>query len=610
MAIASNLAEHLNREIAWVLPPEEYKDCREALTAPSQEGVDWPERGKRLSEYLMTRVKIVPAGGHVGHGGHDPRRFQIVIHPEEHLINADAIKALSHESDLFQNASRLVRIISTKAKPANSMVIRHPATLGLRDIPASLLREMLTRQISWKKRGKNGNLVEAHPPRWCIQAISERGQWDDIRKLSSVVNHPVILPDGTLLCQEGYHAASQLYVKLPYDLKVEVPEYPTAQDIQAAVALLLDVVQDFPFESPAHRSAWVASLLTPLAWFAFEGMAPLFLIDGNCRAVGKGLLADVAGIILTGGRFSVMTYSHSSEELRKQITSIAAEGDRLILFDNLSGPFGNPVLDAALTTDRWKDRLLGTNKTYDGPLNITWYATGYNVQLIGDTSRRVLHIRMETQHEKPELRQDIKHADLRKYVRLHRNQLLSAALTILRGWFVADKPLHGLSAWGSYQNWSDIVRECLVFAGLEDPGLTRMALMESSDHDADKMTSLLMALSTMDEESRGFTTAEVLDKIKDNGTEEWRQDLKAVIPELCKPEANKLGAIFKKFQKRNFAGKMLIKATMLRGNNRWIVKPVKSQTGIDHPQLHHSHHVNHAPPSEPSGNTGLEEVEL
>ena len=48
----------------------------------------------------------------------------------------------------------------------------------------------------------------------------------------------------------------------------------------AAIALS-DVVCDFPFKSDAHRSAWIASLLTPLARYAFTGPAPLFLMDAN-----------------------------------------------------------------------------------------------------------------------------------------------------------------------------------------------------------------------------------------------------------------------------------------------------------------------------------------
>lgn len=156
-----------------------------------------------------------------------------------------------------------------------------------------------------------------------------------------------------------------------------VADAPTHADAVAAAGLLFDAVCDFPFERPEHRAAWLAGLLSPLAWFAFDGPAPFFLIDGNVRGVGKGLLADAVALPVLGRRFSAMTYTPDRDELRKRITSVAAEGERMVLLDNLSGAIGNDQLDAALTADRWKDRLLGGNRVFDGPLaTITTIATG------------------------------------------------------------------------------------------------------------------------------------------------------------------------------------------------------------------------------------------
>src|SRR5205823_1261456 len=129
-------------------------------------------------------------------------------------------------------------------------------------------------------------------------------------------------------------------------------------DVQTAVETLLAAVADFPFEADAYKAAWLAGLLTPLAWFAFDGPAPLFLIDANVRAAGKGLLADVIALIVTGRRFPVMAYTADRDELRKRITTLAVEGERLVLMDNLAGAVGNDVLDAALTSD-WKGAAVG-----------------------------------------------------------------------------------------------------------------------------------------------------------------------------------------------------------------------------------------------------------
>ena len=94
---------------------------------------------------------------------------------------------------------------------------------------------------------------------------------------------------------------------------------------------------------------------------------------------------------MTGGRLPVLSYTQDADELRKRITTLALEGERVVLLDNLSGPVGNGVLDAALTTDCWNERLLGTNRRYNGPLSLTWYATGNNCELRPDTGRRTCH---------------------------------------------------------------------------------------------------------------------------------------------------------------------------------------------------------------------------
>jgi hypothetical protein len=107
---------------------------------------------------------------------------------------------------------------------------------------------------------------------------------------------------------------------------IAVPNDPTLADARAARDALLEVVVDFPFERPAHRVAWLAALLTPLGRFAFLGPAPLFLVDANVRAAGKGLLLDTLGRLLTGERFTITTYTQDEDELRKRITSLALAG--------------------------------------------------------------------------------------------------------------------------------------------------------------------------------------------------------------------------------------------------------------------------------------------
>jgi hypothetical protein len=407
-----------------------------------------------LDDYLVVRgpaalqtlvdAAEVPARPEV-----DDPRPKIVIGTDEYRVNGEAVAALVPMTGLYQRGWMLVRVVRAEAEADPQAAVRRPpGTPVVRPLPAPLLRECLTRAARWVKlrRGKEGEPIEVadHPPDWSVSAVHARAEWPRLLSLDAVVNHPVVLADGSVLGANGYDSASRLLVAIPPDLRLDVPTSPSQADATAAVRVIDDAIADFPFERPDHRAAWFAGLLTPLAWFGFDGPAPMCLIDGNVRGVGKGLLADVIALTLTGRRFPVMSYTAEREELRKKITSLAMEGERLVLLDNLSSAVGNDVLDMALTADWWKDRVLGVNKVYDGPLHVAWFATGNNVQLHADTARRCSHCRLETPAERPELRADVRYPDLRAHVRAHRGTLLSAALTMLRAWYTAGRPKNGL----------------------------------------------------------------------------------------------------------------------------------------------------------------------
>jgi len=607
-SVARGLAGRLGRAVHMALPPAGAKDVRDWLTAPDRGNTPWPDRGVELGSRLIAGSVWFDPPTTPTTDGSRPEVPDIVIGPDEHRVNAEATAALAAEDDVYQRGGLLVHVLRQPDDADLDAVVRRPVGAPVvRELARPLLRERLTRVArwtQWRGAGENAELVEAHPPEWCVGAVHARGDWPGLRRLDAVVTHPVLLPTGDLLTANGYHRGVRLLASLPADLTVTVPDAPTRRDVAAAVAVLLDPLTDFPFETPAHRAALVAGLLTPLAWFLFDGPAPLFLIDGNVRGVGKGLLADVVALTVTGRRFPVMSYTNDREELRKKITTLAMEGERLVLMDNLAGAVGNDILDAALTTDRWKDRILGGNRVYDGPLHVVWFGTGNNVQLGADTSRRVCHSRMESADERPEMKEGFRHPDLRAYVRRERARLLSAALTVLRGWVLAGRPTHGLRPWGSFEGWSGVVREAVVFAGLPDPGETRVALQTTADRDAAAMTDVMAGLAYLDDTGRGLTTADIVTRIKEaerDAPAEWMSNLRAAVEDLCgKLCGRTLGYRFRHFSRRNFGGKVLDKSDAPHGSNRWVVRNVKARSGREH--VPHPHHVH--PSSTSAGGDG------
>lgn len=409
------------------------------------------------------------------------------------VIKADS----GSERSIYQRFGLLVHVVrdeleegpenrQTTGKDKNSKkqrAIRRPTgSPTIRDLPAPRLREIISEHCAFARSVRSGSdeLRAAHTPDWLVAALIARGEWRDIPRLEAVIEGPVYLADGTILQNPGYHAPSGILYVPNADFE-PVPEKPNAEQIKGALTLLDEVVCDFPFESETHKSAWMASVLTPLCRFAFMGPSPLNLIDANVAGAGKSMLADTAALIVSGRPAARMRYSPHEDEMRKAITSLALSGTQTVLIDNLTGRLSSASLDTALTATTWMDRMLGTNRTLEIPLDITWYATGNNVSIGADTYRRSLHIRLESHEEHPERRTDFRHPNLLDWIARNRYRIQSAALTLLRGYFVAGRPDQHLSGWGSYEEWSAIVRGCIVWLGLPDPGITRDELEDVDD---------------------------------------------------------------------------------------------------------------------------------
>lgn len=470
---------------------------------------------------------------------------QIEITPREDEMVDKTIQRLQRaRKNIYVRGGMLVDIVPDDDDAAAS----------IRQIPDPRMRELIASCCSFWRRNAKGEQVTKHVPAIIPMMIGARGFWPGFPVLKSITEHPTMLPDGSILQRPGYDPASKIYCKMSERFET-VPSNPTAEDVRASIDLLKETVCDFPFETKAHRSAWLAGLLAPLARQAIDGNTPFHLIDANIRGAGKSLLGDVVSLILTGRPAGRVSYSGNQEEFRKSVTSFAMKGASLILLDNLAGMVGDATLDRALTSQVWEDRILGTNEVKSIPLNAVWFATGNNVILNEDTVRRTLHIRLDHPDEKPELKTDFRHPDISAWIRSERRRILPAALTLLRSYHVAGRPDQGLSGWGSFEAWSTLIRGCLVFHGFPDPADTREELASLSDVKTLEQKRLVLALEDVIG-TQGRTVKEILDGL------ELHPEAREALLEVCPtreglPSSRKVAKALQKLRRRNFDGRFL-----------------------------------------------------
>lgn len=349
-------------------------------------------------------------------------RPEVKLSGELHEHLQDAMKALGQHPNLFVKDGRLACITTSPTGGAQ--------ILGVED---TRLQEMMSECAVWLSPAKGGKGYDKiAPPKKLAEGLVKRGSWEHIKPLRAVTTFPILDATGHLLLSPGYDGKTQtFYAGI---VEVSVPEAPTREDAQNAVGTLLDVVNDFPFVDDAHKSAWLAALLSPLSRFMHEGNIPLVVVQANDRRVGKSKLAGLISLIVTGQSPAIMVHSQGDEE-RKRIGTILLAGYPVVLIDNVENQFGTGGSMNALITSRvWVDRKLGKMDILRAENNATWIVNGKNLALAPDMAQRCLHIRLQCDEEKPELRSEFKYIDLEATALEKRPELLGAALTILRAY--------------------------------------------------------------------------------------------------------------------------------------------------------------------------------
>lgn len=452
--------------------------------------------------------------------------------------------------------------------------------LTIRSLPPCIVRERITQAcqiITEKETAEGVEVVPSRPPKWLIDAIHARGWFGGkIKPLTGVIQSPTLRPDGSIIQTEGYDAATGLIYR-PNDTFPKVPSDPTREDAGRAIGELLETIADFPTKEPADRSAWLAMVLTLIGRPCIPGCVPMFVVTKNIRGAGGSLLVDAASRIAYGRPAARKTFTRDDDELRKVVTSIAIEGIPSVLFDNLDQQLGGAALDAVLTAETWSDRVLGSSRTTgELPWKTVLMATGNNVAFGSDVARRCLPIRLESPHESPEDRNDFRHPDLLGWVRDNRPRLAVAALTILRAFFVAKRPPQAGGEWGSFESWSALVRDAIVWAGAADPLPTRATATANDDARA-LLAMLIVGIEEADPDDNGLTTKEI-ERLTTHRVDETPPcpTLTAAVSEICgdRFNAKRFGRRLRSYVGRTWEGRRIVSQMSHGGVMRWAVRPV------------------------------------
>lgn len=384
------------------------------------------------------------------------------------VVNEAEAALMKTEQGLYQRGSScLVRVVRRAAMSVRNFE-RPAGSLGIVMVDKCHLVELMTRAANWIRydaRADENRRINA-PEQAAATLLARQGHWK-LPTLQAAISAPTLRPDGTVLQKPGYDERTHTWydpcgVQFPL-----VPENPTVQDATKAMDALTRAFSTFPFANEHDRSVALALALTALVRRGLPS-TPMGAITAPVMGSGKTLLADVMSILATGVAASAMKYPETDEEFSKTLLAVLAEGDGVVLIDNVERPLASDALCTILTSETFRARMLGQTQMMTVPTSTLFLATGNQLVVQGDLRTRSLLCCIDPQVEKPEQREF--KADLREWFTKHRPRLVVAGLTLMRAFKCSGLPASDfVQPWGRFERWSEMVRAPLVWMGCEDP---------------------------------------------------------------------------------------------------------------------------------------------
>lgn len=247
-----------------------------------------------------------------------------------------------------------------------------------------------------------------------------------------------------------------------------------------AIDLLNRVYKEFRFKDGLDKIHAIAHLLTPFCQplMGWRKKAPIWMFTADQARSGKDYLAMISPIIHEGVAVQDPPLEEESE-MKRRITSAIVSGRRFQHLANCRGDLDSPSLEAAITSEFWADRLIGTSEA-PVMVNEIIFSMSYNEELditpdLRSRSRRVHLKESNNPNNKTVFKTKNLHSLLYSWEPLDkslplpicRENVLAALLALVQNWVTKGCP--DGNTFTSFIEWADKVGGIMVAAGLGDP---------------------------------------------------------------------------------------------------------------------------------------------
>ncbi|CAA2161170.1 hypothetical protein MBRA_06330 [Methylobacterium brachiatum] len=508
-------------------------------------------------------------GGDEGPGS-GQRVIQIKAAEQARVVDETEEALIEENARVYVRAGRLVQPILEEALATGG---RPTVVARLKELCLDSLTDLIGRVITFKRYSENRRQwVKTDPPRWVASHLLARNGLWKLPRLSGVITTPTLRPDGSILQEPGYDPATRLYLLLDPDLRLPViSRHPSRQEAERALDLLTDLISGFPFVGPVDRAVALSGILTTVLRPTLP-VVPLHAIRAHTSGTGKSYLVDVFTAIATGRPCPATSVAKSEEETEKRLAAHLLQGDAIISLDNVNGELGGDLLCQMTERSLVRPRILGRSEAPEVECRAMPFATGNNLIIVGDMTRRTVLSSLDANVERPEQR----HFDFLPVDRVlaDRGAYVAAVLTILLAYRAAGSP-KVCGPLGSYGAWSGTVRSALIWLGEADPVLS----METTREEDPKLGGQRELFEHWQEyltEGRFYSVTEIINTACEAYTDGdfLRPQFRDLLMRMtransAKPSANSLGRWFSDLHGRVAGGFRLDVAKDEKRGNRY-----------------------------------------
>lgn len=530
-------------------------------------------------------------GGGSGSGQDHPQGGN---HPDIHVVAGDLPQAVDAAEQALIRAESLVysrggTLVRPVIEPISASDGGATLTAKLKAYCVDSLSDVLARVATfrnWNERKRDWKRIDP-PAKVASTLLVREGEWH-LPQVLGIITTPTLRPDGSLLSAPGYDSATKLFLALDPGFNLApIPDLPTREDALRALRMLSGLLDGFPFVGPIDRAVALSGMLTSVLRPSLPA-APLHAYRASTPGTGKSYLVDVFSAIATGRRCPVISAGKTEEETEKRLGAMLLEAVPVISIDNVNGELGGSFLCQITERQVVKVRPLGESRMVEIEMRSALFATGNNLTLVGDMTRRTLLSTLDTGMERPEMREFAFKPVER--VLADRGAYVAAVLTILRAYRVAGSP-NRCPEFGSYEVWSDTVRSALVWLNEEDP-IISIEKVREEDPELSAIRELFSHWESVLGMNSSYTTALIIQSAcagspaygtDDAGFQypEFRDLLLRQAGERGAINSRRLGKWFSKISGRIVDGRRLVVKVDASNGNRFSLQPAPERPRRD-----------------------------